>query len=79
MGIVRTLCNIHTYGHICTITLVHTSQKNTDTFASAFGFFLIGCDFVAGVVADDYPVVRAPFQVQEPLLWFFKVWKFCSD
>jgi hypothetical protein len=46
--------------------------KNTDVFASAFGYFLIGCDFVAGVVVDGYPVPPKFFSVQEPLLWFFK-------
>ena len=48
-------------------------QKNTDVFASAFGFFFIGCDFISSYVISDYKVPRSFFGVQEPLLWFFKV------
>lgn len=48
-------------------------QKNTDAFASAFGFFLIGCDFISSYVISDYRPKRFFFEVQEPLLWFFKV------
>ena len=44
-----------------------------DAFASAFGFFLIGCDVIGGYVISDYPVKPKFFEVQEPLLWFFKV------
>ena len=50
-----------------------TMQKNTDVFASAFGFFFIGCDFISSYVISDYKVPRSFFGVQEPLLWFFKV------
>lgn len=50
-----------------------TLQKNTDVFASAFGFFFIGCDFISSYVISDYRPKPFFFEVQEPLLWFFKV------
>lgn len=46
-------------------------QKHLDAFASAFGFFLIGFDYIS-----DYStpfISRAFFQVTDPMLWFFKV------
>jgi hypothetical protein len=53
--------------------------KNTDTFASAFGYFFLGCDFITEFVANDFPVNRKFFEVQLPLLWFFEVHNIYSN
>ena len=44
-----------------------------DAFASAFGFFLVGFDFILGYVSEDCPELPS-FGVQKPLLWVFQVW-----
>ena len=46
-----------------------------DVFASAMGFFLFGCDYVFGValIYKDAPIPNEFFSIQQPLIWFFKV------
>jgi Amt family ammonium transporter len=45
--------------------------KHIDAFASAFGFFVVGCDLIT-YYSIGYPVHRKFYNVQQPLLWFFK-------
>ena len=52
--------------------LLHCTQKHIDAFASAFGFFVVGCDLIT-YYSIGYPVHRKFYNVQQPLLWFFKV------
>ena len=49
-------------------------QKHLDAFASAFGFFLIGFDYISYYSTPrELFISRAFFQVTDPMLWFFKV------
>lgn len=45
--------------------------KHQDAFASAFGFFLIGFDFISGY-SSPQNIPLSFFQLSDPMLWFFK-------
>jgi hypothetical protein len=46
------------------------AQKHQDAFASAFGFFLFGYDYVSQYLG---PYPSKFFRISDPVLWFFKV------
>ena len=58
-------------------TCVLSLQKHQDAFASAFGFFLIGFDFLSGY-SSPQNIHKGFFQVTDPMLWFFKVLAACT-
>jgi Amt family ammonium transporter len=45
--------------------------KHQDAFASAFGFFFIGFDFISGY-SSPQRIPRQFFRITDPMLWFFK-------
>ena len=49
-----------------------SSQKHLDAFASAFGFFLIGFDFISQY-SSPQKIPERFFELTDPVLWFFKV------
>ena len=55
-----------------------SSQKHQDAFASAFGFFLIGYDFISQYTSPQ-GIGKEFFGVTDPMLWFFKVGELLSN
>jgi len=47
-------------------------QKHQDAFASAFGFFLVGFDYISQYSSPQGIQVQF-FGISDPILWFFKV------
>ena len=56
------------------VTLIFSSQKHQDAFASAFGFFLLGFDIISRY-GTPQNIKLEFFGVTDPMLWFFKVSK----